>query len=96
MSGTSKSISGSGTKVFYGLAATGTITTAVDFSVDSVLNVTRSLTVTAGTATFRGSSSLSGTAGLFNVNLNGTSLQLSTNSVLGIAGALTAVVFRIL
>ncbi|MGN6490980.1 MAG: T9SS type A sorting domain-containing protein [Agriterribacter sp.] len=87
MSGTSKSISGSGTKVFYGLAATGTITTAVDFSVDSVLNVTGSLTATAGTATFRGSSSLSGTAGLFNVNLNGTSLQLSTNSVLGIAGA---------
>lgn len=87
MSGTSKTISGAGTKAFYGLEVSGTVTTAVNFSVDSVLNITGSLTATAGTATFRNTSSLSGTASLFNVSLNGTSLQLSTNSVLGIAGA---------
>lgn len=86
MSGASKSISGAGTRAFYGLAVTGSLTTAVNFSVDSVLNVTGSFTATAGTATFRSVSSLSGTANLFNVTLNGTSLQLSANSVLGIAG----------
>ncbi|MBO9562132.1 MAG: hypothetical protein J7621_05130 [Niastella sp.] len=89
MSGASKSILGTGTKSFYGLAVTGTVTSAVNFSVASLLNVTGSLTATAGTATFTGTSFLSGTANLFNVTLNGTSLQLSTNAVLGIAGAYT-------
>ncbi|AXY73918.1 hypothetical protein D3H65_07955 [Paraflavitalea soli] len=89
ISGASKLISGAGTKTFYGLAVTGTVTSAVSFSVASALNVTGSLTASAGIATFTGTASLSGTANLFNVTLNGTSLQLSTNSVLGIAGAYT-------
>lgn len=89
MSGTAKTISGSGSKSFTDLDITGTITTAVNFSITSALDVSGSFTATAGTATFTGTSSLSGTANLFNVTLNGTSLQLSTNAVLGIAGVYT-------
>lgn len=89
MSGTSKSISGSGTKTFYILSLTGTVTTAVNFSISSVLLVYGSLTASAGTVTFTGTSSLSGIANLFNVTINGTSFQLSANANLGIAGALT-------
>jgi hypothetical protein len=89
MSGTSKSISGSGTKTFYILSLTGTVTTAVNFSISSVLLVYGSLTASAGTGTFTGTSSLSGIANLFNVTINGTSFQLSANATLGVAGALT-------
>ena len=89
MSGTSKTISGAGTKSFTDLDITGTITTAVGFSITSALDVSGSFTATGGTATFTGASSLSGTANLFNVTLNGTSLQLSTNAVLGIANVYT-------
>lgn len=89
MSGTSKTISGGGAKSFYDLNVTGTVTTGVNLSIASALFVSGSLTATAGTATFTGTSSLSGTANLFNVTLNGTSLQLSTNAQLGIAGTYT-------
>ncbi|NII29423.1 hypothetical protein HB364_30365 [Pseudoflavitalea sp. X16] len=89
MSGSSKTISGGATKSFYGLTITGTVTTAVSFSVASVLDISGSLTATAGTATFTGTSSLNGTANLFDVTLNGTSLRLSTNAVLGIANVYT-------
>jgi hypothetical protein len=89
MSGTSKTISGSGSKTFYVLSPTGTVTTDASFTIASGLLVYGSLTASAGTATFTGSSSLSGTANLFNTNLNGTQLQLAANSTLGVAGTLT-------
>ncbi|MBX2896129.1 MAG: T9SS type A sorting domain-containing protein [Cyclobacteriaceae bacterium] len=89
MSGATKTISGAGTKSFSILAVTGSLTTAVNFSITSGLSVSGSFSASAGTATFAGTSSLSGTANLFNVTLNGTSLQLSANSTLGIANAFT-------
>lgn len=89
MSGTSKSISGAGTKSLSSLNINGSVTSGVSFSIASALNVSGSFTASAGTATFTGSSTLNGTANLFNVTLNGTELKLSTDAVLGIAGALT-------
>ncbi|RZK47659.1 MAG: T9SS type A sorting domain-containing protein, partial [Pedobacter sp.] len=89
MSGTSKSISGAGSKSFSTLSITGSITTAADFNITSGLSVLGSFTATGGTATFSGSSTLSGTANLHNVSINGTKLQLTTNSVLGISASLS-------
>jgi hypothetical protein len=89
MTGISKSISGAGSKVFSVLSVVASVTTAVDFSISGGLFVSGSFTASAGTATFIASSLLSGTANLFNTAVNGTRLQLSANSVLGIAGALT-------
>ncbi|MEJ7627140.1 MAG: DUF2341 domain-containing protein [Ferruginibacter sp.] len=89
MSGTSKTISGTGNKTFAGLVVSGSITTAVSFSIANSLNVNGSFSASAGTATFTGTSSLSGTANLFNTTINGTSLQLAANSILGIANTLT-------
>lgn len=89
MSGAAKTISGTGTKLFSLLSVTGTITTAVNFSISSGLIVYGSLTASAGTVTFTNTSSLSGTANLFNATINGTSLQLSANAILGVAGVLT-------
>lgn len=89
MSGSSKTISGTGTKNFSGLSVTGSVTTNADFSISSGLVVSGSFSASAGTATFTGTSTLSGTANLFNIIINGTSLQLSANSVLGIASTMT-------
>lgn len=89
LSGTSKTISGSGTKSFSVLALPGTITSNASFSVSSGLAVNGAFSATAGTATFTGTAVLSGTANLFNVIINGTSLQLSANSTLGIASLMT-------
>jgi Concanavalin A-like lectin/glucanases superfamily len=88
MSGTTKTISGSGLKSFYNLFVTGTISTINDFSIAAALTVNGSLTATAGTGTFTGSSTLSGTSNLFDVTVNGTSLQLASGANLGIAGTL--------
>jgi hypothetical protein len=89
MSGATKTISGLGSKTFNVLSLTGTVSTNADFTVTSGLLVYGSLTAAAGTATFTGTSSLSGIANLFNTTINGTSLQLSANSILGVAGTLT-------
>ena len=89
MSGASKTISSSGTLSFYNLTVTGSVTTASNFTISSVIDVSGSFTASAGIATFTGTSILNGTANLFGVTLNGTSLQLSTNAVLGIAGTYT-------
>lgn len=89
MSGTAKTIAGGGTITFSALSVPGTITTTNNFSVNKSIDVSGSFTASAGTGTFTGTSTLNGTANLFNVTLNGTSLQLSTNAVLGIAGAYT-------
>ncbi len=89
MPGTSKTISGAGTIGFSALAITGSITTASSFSVSLLLDISGTFSATAGTATFTGSSALTGTANLYNVTINGTSLQLSSSSVLGIANTFT-------
>ena len=89
MLGASKTISGAGAIIFSTLQLTGTITTASNFSISTLLDVSGTFSASAGTATFTGTSVLSGTANLFNVTLNGTSLQLSATSVLGIANIFT-------
>lgn len=89
MSGTSKTISGTGSKTFNVLSVTGSVTTDAVFSISSGLSVNGSFLATAGTVTFTGTSTLSGRANLFDAAINGTSLQLSSNSTLGIAGTLT-------
>ena len=88
LSGSSKTIGGSGSLTFSSLNVSGSITTTRNFSVSSNVSVTGSLTATAGTVTFSGTSTLGGTANLFNVTLNGSSLQLGSGSILGISGAL--------
>ncbi len=89
--GSGKTISGNGSISFRGLDISGTLSTTNNFSVAGDLSVatTGSFSATAGTATFNGTTALSGTANLNNVTLNGTKLQLTTDSVLGIAGAFT-------
>lgn len=89
MSGTAKTISGTGTISMSILSVPGSVTTASNFTITSGLTVSGTFSASAGTATFTGTSSLSGTANLFHVTLNGTSLQLSANATLGIAGAFT-------
>lgn len=89
MAGTSKTLSGSGTAVFGTLQATGTISTASNFTINTALDVGGSFTASANTATFTGTSSVRGTANLFNVTVNGTSLTMGANAVLGIAGVFT-------
>ena len=89
MSGSAKTITGAGTIGFNALAATGTLSASASFSISNSLDVSGSLTATSGTANFTGSSSLNGTANLFNVTINGTTLNLSTNAVLGIANVFT-------
>ncbi|MEO6228754.1 MAG: hypothetical protein ABIP10_01440 [Ferruginibacter sp.] len=89
LSGTSKTMSGAGTISFGTLIATGSITSTANFSISSGLVVNGSLSGTAGTATFTGTSTLSGTANLYDATVNGTSLQLSAGSVLGVSNALT-------
>lgn len=90
LNGSSKNISGSGIISLKSLFVSGSITTTSNFSIGTSLNVSGTFTaLSPGTATFTGTSTLNGTANLFNVTLNGTSLQLSTSAVLGIANAFT-------
>lgn len=89
MSGAGKTISGAGTVIFGNLSVTGSITSSTGFSISNNLDVSGTFTASAGTATFTGNSFLNGTANLFNVTLNGTSLQLSANAILGIANIYT-------
>ncbi|HMK04643.1 MAG TPA: hypothetical protein VK489_10645, partial [Ferruginibacter sp.] len=85
MSGVAKTISGAGTILLGTLNASGSISTAVSISISTNLTVSGGFTASAGTITFTGSSSLSGTANFYNITINGTSLQLATDAVLGIA-----------
>ena len=89
MAGSSKTISGTGTIALSTLQVTGSITTASNFSISSLLDVSGTFSASTGTATFTGASVLSGTANLFNATINGTSLQLSATSILGIANNFT-------
>jgi hypothetical protein len=89
LTGASKTISGAGTIAFNALSVTGSTSTAIGFSLASDLGVIGTFTASAGTTTFTGTSSLSGSANLYNVTLNGSRLQLGSGSTLGVAGALT-------
>ncbi|CAN5378867.1 hypothetical protein BH11BAC3_BH11BAC3_02010 [soil metagenome] len=89
LSGSGKTITNSGTLTLRGVIASGSINTASSFTIASSLNCTGSFIASTGTITFTGSSLLSGTENLFNVTINGTSLALASNAVMGIAGALT-------
>lgn len=88
-SGSTKTITGAGTLAFNALSVTGSLSVSANFSVSAALDVSGSMSASSGTATFTGTSTLNGTANLYNVNLNGTSLQLATNAVLGIANNYT-------
>ena len=86
LNGISKNISGSGVIVLKGLSVSGSITTTSDFTIGTSLNVSGTFTAASpATTTFTGTSTLNGTANLFNVTINGTTLKLSANAVLGIA-----------
>lgn len=85
MNGNVKTITGAGGIEFYSLAAAGTLSATASFIITNSLDVSGSFTATSGTATFTNSSNLNGTANLFNITINGTSLTLSANAVLGIA-----------
>src|SRR6266540_1467025 len=89
MTGAAKTISGAGAIAFNGLSVPGSVSTTNGFSLNAAFSVPGSFTATAGTAAFVGSSTLSGTANLFNVAINGTKLQLGASAVLGVAGAFT-------
>ncbi|SEL53795.1 hypothetical protein SAMN04488505_102494 [Chitinophaga rupis] len=89
MLGAGKTISGAGSITFGTIKPQGTVTTAISFSINAFLDVSGSFTATAGTITFTGTSSLNGTANLFNATIAGTSLRLSSNAVMGIAGTFT-------
>lgn len=89
MSGAAKTITGAGAKSFASLYVTGSVTTNTDFFITSALNISGTFAASAGQATFTNTSTLTGTASLFNVRLDGTSLKLSSGAVLGIASAMT-------
>ncbi len=89
LSGTNKTVAGTGTIGFNGLWIRGSVTTTNSFSLTGNLNIDGSFSATAGTVTFAGSTLFSGTANLFNLTLNGTLLQMSTAATLGVAGATT-------
>ena len=97
--GVTKSISNAGTLTFYKLfiASGSSITTASSFFVKSDFSTVGTISASAGTVTFNGTTILSGAPNLFNVTLNGTILTLSNNAVLGIASAfaLTAGTFNV-
>jgi fibronectin-binding autotransporter adhesin len=89
MNGTGKTISGSGSIIFFALRIPATVSTTNSFSMRSDFSGLGKFTATAGTATFIGTSTFSGTHDFYNVTLNGTKLQLGTNSIMGVANALT-------
>ncbi len=89
MQGAAKTISGVGSIGLYALIIPGSVTSAKSFSISNALDVSGSFSASAGTVTFTSTATLNGTANLFDVNLNGTTLILSTNSILGVANAFT-------
>ena len=89
--GNTKTVTGAGSISFNSISVSGSLTISTGFSINAALDVSGSLIATAGTATFTGTNTLNGTANLYNVTLNGTSLQLATNAVLGIASNYTFV-----
>ncbi len=88
-SGTTPVIAGAGTTTFFALQVNGQLSTAVSFSMRSNLTGSGKVTATAGTISFIGTSTVSGTHDMFNVTINGTRLQLGANATLNVAGAFT-------
>ena len=91
-SGDAKTISGTGPISFFALNISGNISAPTNFSILSNLLVSADATFEApsGTATFQGTSSLSGTANLFNVVIDPEkTLRLGANAVLGIGNTFT-------
>lgn len=88
-SGASAVIGGAGSTTFNALSISSAVSSAVSFSMRSNLSGNGKLTATAGTISFIGTTTITGTHDLFNATVNGTRLQLGANSIVGIAGALT-------
>jgi len=88
LSGTGKTVAGTGAIQFFALSVPGAITLARDQSISSNLSVPGSFTASAGTTTFNGTTALSGTANLFNIAIPAT-LTMGTSSTLGIAGTVS-------
>lgn len=90
MSGNGNTISGAGTITLNTLSITNNVSATASVQINGNLSG-GTLTATSGTFTFNGSpSQLSGIANLYTVVINGTrTLQLTTNSILGIANTLT-------
>ena len=89
MNGSSKTIGGAGAITFSTLQVTGSITTVSEFRRFYFIGCKRNLFCNGWHGHFTGTSVLSGLANLFNVTINGTSLQLSSSSLLGIANNFT-------
>jgi hypothetical protein len=87
--GMGKTISGVGTIAFYSAFINGSIASTSSFAINNALTVNGSFTATLGTATFKNTAVLNGTANLYHVTINGTSLTLSNEANLGVAGTLT-------
>jgi hypothetical protein len=90
MSGNGSTISGGGTITLNTLSITNNVSATTNVQINGNLSG-GTLTATSGIFTFNGTlSQLSGTANLYDVVINGTrTLQLTTNSTLGIANTLT-------
>lgn len=87
--GIGKTISGVGVIAFYSAFINGSIISSSSFAINNALTVNGSFRATLGTATFKNTAVLNGAANLYHVIVNGTSLTLSNEANLGIAGALT-------
>lgn len=82
-------LSGAGTTTFFAMIVSNAVNTAINFSMRSNLSGAGKLTATAGTISFIGTSTISGTHDFFNATVNGTRMQLGTNATVSISGALT-------
>ncbi|MEQ6121120.1 T9SS type A sorting domain-containing protein [Reichenbachiella sp. MALMAid0571] len=89
-SGSGKTISGTASIQLNALTITGSLSTARDLLLSSNLNVLGSFTATAGQITFNGTSTLSGTANIFDIRITSSgTLLMGSNSILGIAATVT-------
>jgi fibronectin-binding autotransporter adhesin len=92
ISGSSSVVDGTGSITFHELDITGSVTTAINFTVEDDFSVaiTGSFSASAGEITFDGTTNLSGTATLYNLQINATkSLLLASNAHLKIGNAFT-------
>ncbi|RYE24600.1 MAG: T9SS type A sorting domain-containing protein, partial [Sphingobacteriales bacterium] len=90
MSGTGRTISGTGISHIGMLNITGNITTVANIDIYSGINVSGSFTATEGTVEFFGTSTVTGTANLYNVDFHYATLRLTSGSFLGIAGGIAS------
>jgi fibronectin-binding autotransporter adhesin len=89
-SGLNKTISGSGPVQFAAFRVTGILTTVKDLSISSNIDIVGALTATSGEYTINGTSTFSGTANIFDLEITSArTLIMSSHSYLGIAGAAT-------